>query len=345
MSSTPRSSQWSVREIDLDGLESLDLVEWLRTMTLIREFERVSSRLTLAGKVPGGMHSSAGEEAVGVGAMRALGPNDVATSSHRSHHHALAKGITPAEVMAELYGKATGCVRGRGGHMHLADFSLGLYGSNGIVGGGLGIALGMALGAKLQRRDQVALGFFGDGGANTGRVWEFVNLAALWKLPLVVVCENNQYAVETHISRSFAGESIHHRASGFGLPSQLVDGQDVGAVYRAVSQARQRALEGQGPSFIEVLTYRYEGHNTDDRQRYRSAEEVERWRSIDPIERLRNALISIGRIDSAQVGALQLEVVAEVDSAVAFAESSPWPDPLTAAHGVTGTDLVMRGNP
>jgi len=332
--------------IDIDGLAQSDLHEWLKTMMLIREFEVVSTRQSLAGKVPGGMHSSAGQEAVAVGPIRALGPDDILTSSHRSHHHALAKGLTPRSVMAELYGKATGCLGGRGGHMHLADFSLNLYGSNGIVGGGLGLAMGIALGAHLRKSGQVALGFFGDGGANTGRVWEFVNMAALWKLPLVIICENNLYAVETHTSRATAGGSIAHRASGFGLPAMEVDGQDVAAMFRVTSAARERALSGDGPTFIEARTYRYEGHNAGEVPTYRTAEEVEYWRSHkDPIERLRTALQARESLSAESYQSMQNEVAETVADSVEFAERSPWPDPQTAAHNVLGLQVTTKGNP
>jgi TPP-dependent pyruvate/acetoin dehydrogenase alpha subunit len=315
-------------------------------MMLIREFEIVSTRQSLAGKVPGGMHSSAGQEAVAVGPLRALGPDDIVTSSHRSHHHALAKGLTPRSIMAELYGKATGCLGGRGGHMHLADFSLNLYGSNGIVGGGLGIAMGIALGAHLRRSGQVALGFFGDGGANTGRVWEFVNLAALWKLPLVIICENNLYAVETHVSRATAGGSIANRARGFGLPAMELDGQDVAAMFRATSEARYRALSGDGPTFIEARTYRYEGHNAGEVPTYRTVDEVQYWRTHkDPIERLKAALEARGVLSVESYNQLQKDVADVVADSVEFAERSPWPDPQTAALNVFGLPVTTKGNP
>ncbi len=200
-------------------------------MALIRVFEERAAPLARAGKIPGGMHSAAGQEAVAIGAVRALKPTDIVTSTHRSHHHSLAKGLQPREIMAELYGKAGGLLGGRAGHLHLADFSRGLFGSNGIVGAGLGIATGAAVGAKLRGRDQVAVGFFGDGGANTGRTWENVNLAASWGLPLIAICENNLYAVETHLAAAAPNTTIADRAAGFGLHSVQVDGQDVVAMH------------------------------------------------------------------------------------------------------------------
>jgi pyruvate dehydrogenase E1 component alpha subunit len=333
---TPEDPPTQLIDISLDGLPQDALPGWLRMMELIREFERVSSRLSLDGRIPGGMHSSAGQEAVAVGTIATLTADDVITSSHRSHHHALGKGLTPREVMAELYGKETGCLGGRGGHMHLADFDRNLYGSNGIVGGGLGIALGVAVSFQIRHLARVAIGCFGDGGANTGRVWEFVNLAALWRLPLIIICENNHYAVETHISRATAGGSISRRAEGFGLPVVTADGQDVGAIYRVTSEARARALAGEGPTFIEAVTYRYEGHNTGDVQNYRTQDEVAAWRAEkDPIERLRRAMLRDGLITQDGLDAVAAEVAAEVQDSVAFAEDSPWPDPATVMRVVT----------
>lgn len=314
-------------------------LEWLETMMLIREFEIRSLAAADQGKVPGGMHSAAGQEAVAVGAIRSLALDDIVASSHRSHHHAISRGLGVGEIMAELYGKATGCNQGRCGHMHLADFSKYLYGSNGIVGGGLGIALGAALGAMQRKTGQVALAFVGDGGMNTGRVWEFVNLASLWSLPLILVCENNLYAVETHLSRSFAGESITRRAAGFGLPAESVDGQDVMAVWDAVTRARGRAIAGDGPTFIEARTYRYDGHNNGDPQNYRTHEEIEQWRAKDPIERFAARLSDAGVVDAAELRRIHDTVEAAVADSIDFAESSPWPEAAEAAAGVYSAEL------
>ena len=322
--------------ISLEGLPSNKLVEWLSAMLLIREFEETADQLTLRGKVPGGIHVSSGQEAVAVGAIRALSPTDIIAGGHRSHHHALAKGLPPDAVMAELFGKATGVVGGRGGTMHLADFARGYFGGNGIVGGGLGIAMGAALGAQVRGAEQVTVGFFGDGGANTGRTWEFINMAAIWSLPLIAICENNLYAVETHTDRVMAGGSITKRAAGFGLPSIQVDGQDVGAMFRAVAEARQRALAGDGPTFIEALTYRYHGHNTGDVIRYRTKDEVEEWRSTkDPIVRLTVALEHAGILAPGQANDLAAAAVGVIEQAVEAAEAAPFPDPASAALGVS----------
>ncbi|HEY2278251.1 MAG TPA: thiamine pyrophosphate-dependent dehydrogenase E1 component subunit alpha [Streptosporangiaceae bacterium] len=307
------------------GAEALR--EWLGQMLIIRRFETESVRLSYANKIPGGIHSSEGQEAVAVGSIRALGPADVVAGTHRSHHHALAKGLPPREVMAELYGKADGCTGGRGGSMHLVDVSRNFLGSNGIVGAGLGVAMGTALAMYLQKRSAVAVGYVGDGGANTGRTWEFVNLAAVWKLPLIAICENNLYAVETHISHSMAGESIAGRAAGFGLPTVAVDGQDILAVHAATSEARERALRGEGPTFIEARTYRYEGHNVGDVQNYREQSEVSSWRETqDPIDRLRRRLTEDGELDEPGYAVLERQADEAVADAIDFAEQSPWPD-------------------
>lgn len=320
----------------VEGVPAEDLRGWLAEMLLIRTFEETADGLALRGKVPGGMHPAIGQEAVAVGAVRGLQPGDIVAGTHRSHHHALAKGLPPGPVLAELYGKARGTNGGRGGSMHLADFDRGLWGSNGIVGAGLGIALGAALGASVRDSRQVALGFFGDGGANTGRVWEFVNLAAVWKLPLIVVCENNLYAVETATKAMTGGGDIAARAAGFGLPSRPVDGQDVVAVFEAVREAAGRARAGEGPSFLEMLTYRYMGHNSGEVIKYRTEDEVMQWRnSRDPIEQFSARLTEAGLLTSDSLAELVDNARTRVDEAVAFAEESPWPDPSTAADNVS----------
>ncbi len=328
----------------LEGVPGDDLREWLSTMLVIREFEESLEALTAAGKIPGSVHQASGQEAVAVGAIRALAPGDIVASPHRPHHHALAKGMTPNVVMAELWGRSDGCAGGRGGTMHLNDFELGYFGSNGIVGASLGIAMGAALAAKLKHSDQVCIGFFGEGGANTGRTWEAVNFAATQQLPLVAFCENNQYAVETYIGRAIVGPSIAERGAGFGLPSLQVDGQDVCAVYRATLEACERARSGGGPTFIEAITYRYHGHNTGEVAEYRTDEEVERWRlTHDPIDGLRRALEKAGRLEPDEYVQLLEAAQAVVAESIAFAEASPLPDPATATSGVLGLPFDAKG--
>jgi TPP-dependent pyruvate/acetoin dehydrogenase alpha subunit len=331
-------------ELRLEGVPGEQLGEWLETMLLIREFEESLEALTASGKIPGSVHQASGQEAVAVGVVRALAPADVVASPHRPHHHALAKGMTADVVMAELWGRATGCAGGRGGTMHLNDFSLGYFGSNGVVGASLGIAMGASLAAKLRRTGQVCAGFFGEGGANTGRTWEAVNFAAVQKLPLIAICENNQYAVETFIGRAIAGPSIAERAAGFGLPAVQVDGQDVCEMYRATMEARERALAGDGPTFIEAITYRYHGHNTGEVVNYRSKDEVDRWRlTRDPIDALHRALEGVGRLDAGGYERLVERARKVVADSIVFAEASPLPDPATATNGVTGIPFDVRG--
>ncbi|HST40422.1 MAG TPA: thiamine pyrophosphate-dependent dehydrogenase E1 component subunit alpha [Conexibacter sp.] len=332
--------------LELAGLESHDLVEWLGTMLLIREFEEALDPLCLSGKIPGGVHVAVGQEAVAVGAMRALGDGDVVTSSHRPHHHGLARGVAPNPMMAELFGRADGTGGGRCGTMHIAAMDRHYYGGNGIVGAGLGLALGAALAAQVRGSGQVALGFFGDGAVNIGRVWEAINMAAAWRLPLIAFCENNLYAVETPTAEVTGGDSIVRRAESFGLPAVQVDGQDAGAVFRVVRAARERALAGEGPTFVEALTYRYQGHNTGQVMSYRTDDEVEEWKSLrDPIARLRIALTAAGRLDDDGFEALHAAARAQVAEATAFADASPWPDLATADAGVTEIDPQLRGNP
>jgi pyruvate dehydrogenase E1 component alpha subunit len=309
-------------------------------MLLIRRFEEAAEKASLRGKVPGGLHPAIGQEAVAVGVARALAPGDVMTSGHRPDHHALARGVLPAALMAELFGRATGLCRGRSGSMHIADFDIGYFGANGIVGAGLGIAMGAALAAQMRGVDQVAVGFFGDGGANTGRTWEFVNMAAIWELPLIIVCENNLYAVETHTDRVTGGRSITRRAEGFGLPSYCVDGQDIEAVYAAASTAHSRATHGNGPTFLEVMTYRYHGHETGDKGAYRTAAEIEEWRIRDPIARLSAAMVTAGHATAERIAALEKQAAATVQAALEFAENSPWPDAIEESEFSAGQGEV-----
>ncbi len=329
--SVPQLTDTVVPDIDPAQLRG-----WLGDMLLIRTFEETADGLALRGKIPGGMHPAIGQEAVAVGVAQALRADDIVAGTHRSHHHALAKHLPPDAVLAELYGKRDGLNGGRGGSMHLADFDRGLWGTNGIVGSGLGIAMGAALGAAMRSDGRVAVGLFGDGGANTGRVWEFVNLAAVWHLPLVVVCENNLYAVETASKSVTGGISVADRAAGFGLPAEQVDGQDVVAVHTAVTTAADRARSGAGPTFLETLTYRYKGHNSGEVIRYRTEDEVTQWRSSrDPIERFSARLTEAGVLTSAQLTTLVDQARDIVDRAVTFAEDSPCSDPSTAAENVS----------
>lgn len=321
--------------IDKKRMQSL-----LRQMMLIREFEETADRLCLRGKVPGGMHNSSGQEAVAVGVMSALAPDDVIATTHRSHHHTLAKGMPSKIVMAELFTKSTGCSRGRGASMHLADVKNGHFGGNGIVGAGVGIAMGAALGIQYRGDKKVAVGFVGDGGVNTGRTWESINMAVIWKLPLIVVVDNNQYAVETFFGRVTGGGDIAKRGAGFGLPSYTIDGQDVMEVNKYVGEARERAIGGEGPTFINAVTYRYNGHNVGEKGQYRTKEEIAEWRSNrDPIDQFSARLISEGQLTQDEYTSMSASVKEEIVEAVNFAESSPEPEISTLMDDVDSGKL------
>jgi pyruvate dehydrogenase E1 component alpha subunit len=302
-------------------------VNLLREMMIIRNFEETADKLTLRGKVPGGMHNSSGQEAVAVGVMSALDPKDVIATTHRSHHHTLAKGMPAKIVMAELFTKATGCSKGRGASMHLADVDNGHFGGNGIVGAGVGIAMGAAMGIKQLGHKKVSVGFVGDGGMNTGRTWEAINMAVINKLPFICIVDNNQYAVETFIDRVTGGNDIARRAAGFGLPSVTINGQDVLEVNKYTTEARNRALAGEGPTLINAVTYRYYGHNVGEKGQYRTQEEIADWRNNrDPIDRFSAQLIEAGELTQDQYSAMKADVEAEIAAAVEFAEQSPYPD-------------------
>lgn len=322
-------------EATIDNASDLDqqrLLAWLREMMLIRHFEEVAEQLTLRGRTTG-MHPAVGQEAVAVGVAAALEPIDAVAATHRDHHHALAAGLAPERVMAELFGRATGVAGGRSGSMHLADVGHGFLGGNGIVGAGVGIALGAALAAKLHQDGSVAVGFVGDGGLNTGRTWESANLAGAWGLPLVIICENNLYAVETPFMTVTAGGSPVKRAEGFGLTAESIDGQDVIAVYRAMRRARERAAGGAGPSFLEARTYRYGGHGAGEPTSYRTDLEVQDWRAHrDPIERLAGLLRNRGELTEEGFAAIREVVDRTVQDAIAFAERSPLPAVEDAAR-------------
>lgn len=320
----------------IDSVSTEQLLEWLYQMMLIRRFEEAGEDLSLRGRIPGGIHPAIGQEAVAVGVIRALQQDDIVTSTHRSHHHALAKGLPADAVMAELYGKKSGVAGGRGGSMHLADFERGLWGSNGIVGGGLGIAMGSALGAKQLGLSRVSVGFFGDGGANTGRVWEFINLASVWQLPLVAVCENNLYAVETPSKTVTGGTSVADRAAGFGVPARQVDGQDVVAVHNAAAEAVAAARNGEGAQFLELLTYRYKGHNAGEVITYRTPEEMELWRmSKDPIDRFTIYLTDRDLLSDEALTSIAQRVEDVVKQSIEFAEAATPPDKSTAQDNVS----------
>lgn len=315
----------------------------LRKMMVIRDFEETADKLSLRGKVSGGMHNSSGQEAVAVGVLSAIDKFDVIASTHRSHHHTLAKGFTPREIMAELFTRATGISGGRGASMHLGDVERGHFGGNGIVGAGVGIAMGAALGIQQKGDKKVSIGFVGDGGMNTGRTWEAINMAVIWKLPLIVIVDNNQYAVETFVGRVTGGGDLAKRAEGFGMKAFNIDGMDVLEVRKYTSEARARALAGEGPTFINALTYRYYGHNVGEKGQYRTLEEIEQWRSTkDPIDRFIKVVLDAGYASQAEVDEIRDSVRTEIEDAVAFADSSPEPDVSTIYDDVDSGMLGVQ---
>ena len=305
------------------GKEKLKLM--LHRMYEIRSFEEKAEELYIRGMVHGTMHLSVGQEASAVGAVSALEPDDYILSTHRGHGHCIAKGADIKLMMAEFLGKETGYCRGRGGSMHIADVKAGNLGATGVVGDGIPISVGVGLSIKLQKQDKVVLCFFGDGAANTGSFHEALNMASIWKLPVVFLCENNQYAMSTPVKKAFPIENIADRAAAYGMPGVVVDGNDVLAVYRATKEAVERARRGDGPTLIECKTYRWKGHSKSDQQRYRTREEVEAWKKKDPISRFRSMLIREGIITEKEAERIEREAKKTIEEAVRFAQNSPEP--------------------
>jgi acetoin:2,6-dichlorophenolindophenol oxidoreductase subunit alpha len=308
------------------------LVEMQRRMLRIRRFDERASKMVKRGQIPGTVHTSIGQEAQVVGACMALGDQDYMSGNHRSHGHPIGKGSPLGPLMAELVGKATGVCQGKGGSLHLADFAVGSLGESGIVGSSIPIATGAGLAAKVLGNGRVALAFFGDGAANQGCLYEAMNLAGVWKLPVVFLCENNQYALSTPAHTVTSGV-IADRAAGFGMPGVRVeDGQDVLAVHAAVEEAVERARRGDGPTLVEVVTYRFNEHSEGLRlgTDYRDQEEREAWLRRDPIVLFRDHLVATGVATAEEMDALEAEVLQEVDDAVAFTDASPYPDPSVA---------------
>ena len=308
--------------------------ELLRQMYTIRAFEEKAEQLYTLGKIHGTMHLSIGMEASAVGAIAALRTDDLILSTHRGHGHCIAKGADLNRMVAEFMGKEAGYCRGRGGSMHIADVEGGNLGANGVVGGGIPIAVGVGLSLKMQKRDQIILCFFGDGAANLGPFHEALNMAAIWKLPVVYVCENNQYAMSFSVKKAFAIERISDRAAAYGMPGATVDGNDVLAVYQAVSQAVEQARAGAGPALIENVTYRWRGHSKSDANRYRTREEIESWKQKCPIKHFRARLVKEEVLTEEDADQIEQEAYAAIDAAVAFAEASPEPALETIEEGV-----------
>jgi acetoin:2,6-dichlorophenolindophenol oxidoreductase subunit alpha len=315
---------------NLGGCDTELLIEMLQRMGLIRAFDSRLPSLYTEGLVRGSSHASIGQEAVAIGACFALKDTDYVTSTHRGHGHTIAKGGDVGRMMAELLGRTTGYCRGKGGSMHIADFSIGMLGANGIVAGGIGIATGAALSASLKGSGKVALCFFGDGAINQGVFLECGNMAAIWKLPLILLCENNQFAMSSRPSETTSVSELTDRASAFGIRAKKVDGMDVLAVFEAVAEAASYARSGKGPYFIEAVCYRYEGHFSGDNLKYRLKDERTAWDEKDPILKLRTQLIDANLLTDEQADNLIREADHQIDAALEFAKASPLPDPRAA---------------
>jgi pyruvate dehydrogenase E1 component alpha subunit len=311
------------------------LKQMLLTMHTIRAFEERAEQLYSLGKTHGTMHLSIGQEGTAVGASNGLEDGDYLLNHHRGHGHCLAWGSDPNRMMAEFLGKETGYCRGRGGSMHIADVEANNLGANGIVAGGVPIAVGVGLSIRMRKTSQVCLVIFGDGAANEGAFHESLNMAAIWKLPVIYLCENNQYAMSMPVQKAFTIENISARADAYDIPGVTVDGNEVLTVYQAVSEAAEHARRGDGPSLIEAKTYRYKGHSRSDKQAYRSREEVQRWMDErDPIRRFGELLVSAQVLSEAEAAAMRDTAIATIDRACEFSESSPAPDIANILDGV-----------
>ena len=299
-------------------------LELLRGMVRIRRLEEKSAELYGAGKIRGFLHLYVGEEAVAVGALAALASDDAVVATYREHGHALMRGVPAAAIMAEMFGKVTGCSRGRGGSMHLFCAEKRFYGGNAIVGGGLPVAVGLALADRMQRKRRLTACFFGDGATDEGEFGESLNLAALWQLPVLFLCENNRYAMGTALARHQSDTVLTHRPMAYGIPSETVDGMDVAAVERTVRYAADRVREEGTPRFVELQTYRYRAHSMFDAERYRDKAEVEQWRERDPIEQWIRVLREKGMASEADIERIEQDVAVEIEEAVAAAEAGAW---------------------
>jgi pyruvate dehydrogenase E1 component alpha subunit len=313
----------NIKKLDLDNDQ---LVDMFAMMSKIRHFERMADRLYAAGKVHGTMHLSAGQEAVAVGLGSTLKPDDYFLNHHRGHGHFIAKNADINRMMAEFMGKDTGYCRGRGGSMHIADIEANNLGANGIVGGGLSLAVGVGLALQMQRKEQIVVVVFGDGAANEGILHESLNMAALWNLPVLFVCENNQYGMSMHVDRATSKLPIAQRAEGYGMQWHYIDGNDLLLVYETMKGAVDDVRGGNGPVFVETETYRYFGHSRSDRNLYRTKEEIDRWRELDPIRRFRKGMLEAGILTEERVEEIDQEAQDVIEAALEFAENSPEPD-------------------
>ena len=317
------------------------LKEALRRMYLIRRFEEGAEDAYTRGLIHGTMHLSIGQEASAVGSTMDLRKTDYITSTHRGHGHCIGKGADPKLMFAEFFGKEEGYCRGRGGSMHIADVESGNLGANGIVAGGIPIAVGAALAIKKQKRDDIAMCFFGDGASNEGAFHEALNMAAIWKLPVLFVCENNKYGMSVSTERSMAVENVADRAGSYNMPGVIADGNRIEDVAEAVIEATLRARAGRGPSLIECKTYRIRGHSKSDRNRYRSKEEIDEWKLRDPIGHFETELQAHGIITAEDAAAIRLGAEAEIAAAIEYARGGTDPSPSDVTRDVYTTGLPV----
>jgi acetoin:2,6-dichlorophenolindophenol oxidoreductase subunit alpha len=307
---------------------------YLLQMCQIRAFEEQAEKSYMAGKVHGTMHLSIGQEASAVGSVAALKPDDFILSTHRGHGHCIAKGADLKLMMAEFYGKANGYCRGRGGSMHIADVASGNLGANGVVGGGIPMAVGVGLGLKMQKQGKILISFFGDGAASSGAFHESMELSVIYQVPVVYVCENNQYAMSFPASRWTNSERLASFAACYGMPGKAVDGNDLVAVLDAVAEAVEYTRSGKGPHLVVCDTYRWRGHSKSDRNRYRSQEEIEAWKEKDPIHRFIAYAVQQQLLTEEDICRIKQQAVEDIESARQFAEISPEPDITTLEEGV-----------
>ena len=319
---------------ELAALDDATLRAALSKMHLIRKFEETAEASYMRGLIHGTMHLSIGQEASAVGSTLPLRRDDYILSTHRGHGHCIAKGADPARMFAEFFGKENGYCRGRGGSMHIADVEGGNLGANGIVAGGLPIAVGVGMSITMQKQDRVCMVFFGDGATNEGAFHEALNMASIWKLPIVFVCENNKYGMSMDIALAMAVPNVADRASAYAMPGVAVDGNDLPAVAAAAAAAIDRARTGGGPSLVECKTYRWRGHSKSDRNLYRTKEEIDAWRKRDPIRLLEAELVAHGRFEAAELAAIEKAAALEIERALDFAKTSPDPAPSDLTRDV-----------
>jgi len=309
-------------------------LHYLLQMCQIRAFEEQAEKSYMAGKIHGTMHLSIGQEASAVGSLAALEPDDYILSTHRGHGHCIAKGADLNIMMAEFYGKANGYCRGRGGSMHIADIASGNLGANGVVGGGIPMAVGVGLGLKMQNEGKILVSFFGDGAASTGAFHESMELSVVYQVPVVYVCENNQYAMSFPANRWTNSQRLASFAACYGMPGKSVDGNDLLAVLEAVQEAVKHTRSGKGPSLVVCDTYRWRGHSKSDRNRYRTQEEIDEWKEKDPIERFINYTMNKKLLTENDIENVKAQARDDIENACLFAESSPDPDVSTLEEGV-----------